>query len=131
MTHEQYLHCVVASVIGQLFHLAVKIRSMSVDHKKANLQFSLKGYIRDDKWALIVDLMGSWVLVYLADEWLDLDSRIIDKLKSIFFFVGFTGSYVVMQLLSVAKKNFRSAVDYKTNIADEATGTLNKPTPTK
>jgi hypothetical protein len=47
-----------------------------------------------------------------------------------FVFIGFTGSYVILQLMSVAKKKFRNAVDYKTTISDQATGTLDKPTPT-
>jgi hypothetical protein len=47
-----------------------------------------------------------------------------------FVFIGYTGSHVILQLMSVAKKKFRLAVDYKTNISDRETGTLDKPTPT-
>ena len=131
MTQELYIKCFVACFIGNVLHVAWKIFSLSQDHKKANLKFSVGGYFRDDKWALVVDVMFSFALVYIVDEWLDLDSRILSKIKSVFVFVGFTGSYVILQLLSVSKSNFRKAVDYKTNIADKETGTLDNPTPTK
>ena len=130
MTLELYRDCCIACLIGNLLHIAVKIRSLQIDHKKANLKFSIGQYLNDDKWALIVDICASFGLVYIIDEWLDMDSRILGKIKSIFVFVGFTGSYVMLQLLSVAKKNFRQAVDSKTNIADGNTGNLDKPTPT-
>jgi len=131
MTTELYIHCVIASMVGVLFHVAIKIKSLWEDHKKANLQFSVRQYFIDDWIALIVDILASLILVYLVDEWLDFDSKLLGKIKSVFFFVGFTGSYVILQFLSVAKKNFRKSIDYKTNIADEKTGTLDAPTPTK
>ena len=130
MTHQIYFQCVIACLIGNLLHIAFKVRSLAVDHKIANLEFSIWKYISDDKWGLIVDAGASFALVYLADEWLDFDDRILGKIKSIFVFVGFTGSYVILQMMSVAKKKFRSAVDFKTNKSDELDGTLGTPTPT-
>ena len=131
MTTEIYIHCVIASMVGVLFHVAIKIKSLWDDHKKANLQFSIRQYFADDWIALIVDTFAALILVYLIDEWFDLDARLLSKIKSLFFFVGFTGSYILLQILSVAKKNFRKSVDWKTNIADEQNGTLGTPTPTK
>jgi len=78
-----------------------------------------------------MDVFASFAVVYLIDEFLEMDSRLIGKIKTIFVFVGFTGSYVILQIMSVAKSNFRKAVDYKTNQADAANNTLDKPTPTK
>jgi len=130
MTHEIYYQCVLACLIGNLLHIGVKVRSLAVDHKIANLEFSVPKYIKDDKWALIVDAGASFALVYLADEWLDFDERILGKIKSIFVFVGFTGSYLILQAMSVAKKKYRAAVDFKTNKSDELDGTLGTPTPT-
>jgi hypothetical protein len=120
---------VIATIIGNVLHVLYKILSLSKDHKVANIEFSLIGYLKDDKWALLVDLVSSFALVFIAEEWLDFDSRIAGKIKSIFVFVGFTGSFVIIELMSVATAKLRKAVDYKTNIADKETGTLNNPTP--
>jgi len=130
MTHELYIQCVIACLIGNILHVAFKILSMAQDHKVANLQFSVRTYLRDDKWALIVDAAASFALVYLIDEWIDFGPPIAGKVKSIFVFVGFTGSYVILQLMSVAKSNFRKAIDFKTDKADKQDGTLGAPTPT-
>lgn len=130
MTTELYIHCVIASLLGVMFHVSVKIKSLYEDHRRANLKFSVLQYFKDDWIVLIVDVIASLVLVYLVDEWLDVDSRLISKMKSIFFFIGFTGSYVILQILSVAKSRFRKSIDEKTNTADAITGDLNKPTPT-
>lgn len=131
MTTELYIQCVVACLIGNILHVLVKIRSLQQDHASTNLEFSVGKYIREDKWALIVDVFASFALVYLIDEFLDLDSRLMGKIKTIFVFVGFSGSYVILQIMSVAKKNFRAAAGYKAKEQDTATGNADKPTPTK
>jgi len=119
MTHEQYIDCLIACLVGNLLHVAMKILSLSKDYKKANMDFSILSYIKDDKYGLITDLGASFILVFLADEWMgDLGNYAIGKMKSIFVFVGFSGSYVILQMMSVAKEKFRKAVDEKSNIAD-------------
>lgn len=131
MTTELYIHCFIACLIGNLLHVLVKIRSMAKDHKDANLIFSVRQYLTDDKWALLLDVVASFALVYLVPEWLDWDSRIVGKIRSIFIFVGFTGSYIILQAFSVAKKNFRAATKYKAKGFDESTGNADAPTPVK
>jgi len=130
MTHELYIQCVIACLIGNVLHVAFKILALRTDHKIANLEFSLWGYIKNDWVALLCDVLASFAIVYVIDEWLSFNEFIIGKIKTIFVFIGFTGSYVILQFMSVAKKKFRMAVDYKTTISDTTTGTLDKPTPT-
>lgn len=120
MDTRLYLHCLVACIIGNLIHIAFKAYSLSVDYKKANMKFHFSQYVRDDRFALILDLLGSLGLVYLADEWIN-NEYILGKIKTAFVVVGFTGSYVIQYFASVAKKRFRQVVDEKTNIADEKT----------
>lgn len=128
MTNQMYIECVIATLIGMLIHIIVKIVSLNTDYKKANLQFSVTQYLKDDKWVILLDIICCFALVYLVEEWLDLGDWVANKIKSIFVFVGFTGSYVVLYPLSVAKSKFRQAVDAKTNIADKSTGDLSNPT---
>ena len=131
MTKELYIQCVLATLLGNILHVAFKVLALWKDHKVANLEFSFLSYLKDDWLALICDAFSSFLIVYLIDEWLSFNEFIIGKIKTIFVFIGFTGSYVILTLLSVAKKKFRMAVDYKTTISDRETGNLEKPTPTK
>jgi len=91
--------------------------SLSQDYNKANMEFTFAQYMKDDKWALIADLVCSLVLVYVADEWLD-NEYIMGKIKTGFVLVGFSGSYVILFLASRAKKRFQNEVDKKTDKAD-------------
>jgi len=119
MTHEQWFDCLLACLVGNGLHVCFKIFSLNKDYKKANMEFSFAQYIRDDKWALLMDVAASFALVYLADEWLsEIGNYALNKIKSVFVFIGFTGSYVILQAMSVAKKRFRTVVDAKSNIAD-------------
>ena len=131
MTHELYIQCVIAALIGNVVHILFKIISLVKEHKVANIEFTFKGYLKDDKWVIMADLASAFALVFIVDEWVVDDSYawILSKMKSIFFFVGLTGSYVIMYFGSVATKKLQKAIDYKTSIADTASGTLDQPTP--
>jgi len=120
MTLEIYVQCFIACLIGNIAHIAFKMYSLSQDYKKANMEFSSRQYMKDDKYALIADAICSLVLVYIVDEWVD-NEYIIGKIKTGFILIGFTGSYVLMYFASAAKKKFRKVVDEKTDIADEKT----------
>jgi hypothetical protein len=122
---------VIAALIGNVLHILFKILSLIKEHKISNVEFNFKGYLKDDWWVIVADLSSSFALVFVIDEWIIDDSYtwILSKLKTIFVFVGLTGSYLVMYFFSVATKKLHKAIDYKTNIADQATGTLDKPTP--
>lgn len=83
-------------------------------------------YWGKDKWALLLDLVSSIALVFVANEWID-SAYIMGKIKTAFLLVGIGGSYVVMQLASRAKQPFREKTDKATNIMDF--GSEEKPKP--
>lgn len=114
MTHSQWFQCFFACLIGNIIHIIFKIRSLQKDHKNEDMEFSLKKYLNDDKWALIGDLAGSFAMVYVADEWLGaFGNYFIDKTKTLFVFVGMGGSFVITHLFGAAKDRFRAAIKEK------------------
>lgn len=129
MTHGQYFQCVLATLIGNVVHIIFKIHSTWKDYKANHLEFSVLGYLKTDRVALIFDAVGSFAIVFIIDEWIIPYPQILDKIKTIFVFVGLGGSYVIMQLFGVAKSRFRAAVKHKADISDNVTGTLDTPTP--
>ena len=124
MTKELYIQCVLATLLGNILHVAFKVLALWKDHKVANLEFSFLSYLKDDWLALICDAFSSFLIVYLIDEWLSFNEFIIGKIKTIFVFIGFTGSYVILTLLSVAKKKFRMAVTIRRRLVIGKLGTL-------
>ena len=131
MTHEIYLKCVIACLIGNIFHVSAKVLILWRDHKNANLEFSLKKYFKDDKVPLIVDAIFSFGIIYLLDEIIGYVPWALTYIKAFFVLLGFCGSYVILNLLSKSERKLRQAIDHKTNIADAQSGTLTKPTPTE
>ena len=118
MNAEIYFKCVFACLIGNLVHIAIKYNALYIDYKKANEKYTFGQFLSDDRVALIVDGVLSFALVYLADEFVIDNEWLMNKIKLLFFFVGVTGSYVTLTLMSVAKKKFREVIDKKSNISD-------------
>ena len=120
MTHEQWIEIFIACIIGNIIHILTKIRGLQKDHKNEDMEFSLKKYFRDDKWALIGDLVGSLAIVYAADEWLGMfGNYFMDKVKTLFIFVGMGGSFVISHVFGAAKDRFRREVKIKREIEIE------------
>lgn len=111
MTHEQWFDCLFACLVGNIIHLVFKVSSLVKDHRAENMDFSFRKYLRDDRWGLIGDIVGSFTIVYLADEWLGtFGNYFIDKVKTLFVFVGMGGSFVITHVFGAAKNRFREAV---------------------
>lgn len=111
-------------MIGNIAHLAVAFRGRSKDYKVANETLSLWEFIKMERAAIFADFICSMGLVYVADEWINSDF-VMGKIKTAFVVVGFTGSYLILQLGSVSKNRLRSKIDEKSNIADF--GSKDKP----
>ena len=118
MSLEIYFKCVIACLLGNVCHIAIKYNSLYTDYKKANVEYSFAQFLKDDKVSLLFNALLSFALVYLADEFVVQSDFIMNKIKILFFFIGITGSYLTMQIRSVGKRKLRSIVDEKTNIAD-------------
>lgn len=126
MDAEIYFKCVAACLLGNLCHIAVKYNALAIDYRKANEEYSFKHFLRDDKRALVIDLLLSFALVYVADEFVIESEWLMNKIKIVFLFIGYTGSHVILQLMSVGKEKFRGIIDAKT---DKADGIVKPPAP--
>jgi hypothetical protein len=121
MTKEQYINAVLACLLGIILQVIYKITRMKNKAKISNTEFSIKEWLKDDSWVLVLNIISPFIIVWAIDEWLAFDNKIADKIKSIFVFVGFSGSQVIMGFLSVADKKFNKIIDDKTNVADHLT----------
>jgi len=118
-TGNQYLDLFIGGIFGILAYVFIlKLPKVKKRAETANLRFSIKQYLLDD-WLSIV---GSFITVLLAififDEIGGAYPSIVKWAKFFFIFVGYTGSSLLIGAFSVADKKIQSAVDYKTNIAD-------------
>jgi hypothetical protein len=113
-----YFQCFAVALTGWALHTSLKLRSLQVKSKAANLEFKVKDYFYDD-WLVIVSCFLTIILFLLfIDEVFNINEKIIDYVKIGFGFVGYTGSDVASRLFSLADKKINTVIDYKTNIAD-------------
>ena len=131
MNMQLYAQCFFIALLGSLLQTTFKMRSMQIKAKLANLEFSVKQYLKDDWIVLSGNIITIIMCLFFISEVTNIKPEVMDYLKIGFAFIGYTGSDVLNRVFSVANKKLNSAIDYKTNIADGATGNLEKPTPTK
>jgi hypothetical protein len=109
----------------------LKIRSIQQKAKDANIEFNPRQYFIDDKISHGASLVTVIMVMFLVDEFAHFSEYVMQYVKFGFAFVGYTGSDIMSRFFSVVNKRINKAIDYKTSIADEATGTTDKPTPAK
>ncbi len=113
-----YLQCFAVAIIGWALHTSLKLRSIQIKSKAANLEFKVRDYFNDD-WLVIISCFLTIILFLLfIDEVFNINEKIIEYVKIGFGFVGYTGSDIASRLFSLADKKINSVIDYKTNIAD-------------
>lgn len=131
MTFALYVQCFAVALCGMLLQALLKVKSIQDKAKKANVQFNPKEYFLDDWLSHSASLVTVIMVMFFVDEFAHFSAYVMQYIKFAFAFVGYTGSDIMSRLFSVVNKRINNAIDYKTTIADEATGTTNQPTPAK
>lgn len=116
---DNLLSYLIAGTLGVLLQvLAVKIPRTKARYKVANQHFSVKEYFADDWPAILASFVSVLILIVGLDELLKIRPILADYVRWLFIFVGFTGSTIILSVLSVADKKIMQIIDIKTNIAD-------------
>lgn len=128
-----YLQAGLISLIGLLFSLVMVMRSLLNKARAANLKFNWTVFLSQD---LVFQAIGTVLTVSLALMLLGPTFKQYPKLQdndllilSVFATIGYIGSDIASRFFSVMNKRLTNAIDYKTTMADTASGTLDAPTP--
>jgi len=116
-------------LLGLLLSTITVIQSLKNKAKIANVIFTVSSYFKDDG---VLTMAGSSVMIIMGLVVLEYVPPSTNPLLliAIFATAGYTGSDLASRFFSVANKRINDAIDYKTTIADKASGTLDNPTPT-
>lgn len=131
MTLLDYAILFFLALLGMVLQMLLKARSIQDKAKKANLIFSFREYFLDDWLSHAVSITTIVMFLFFVTEFINFSAIVADYLKVGFAFVGYSSADIASRIFSVVNKRVNSAIDYKTTQADEANGTLDKPTPTK
>ena len=124
-----YISCALMGLLGLLLSTITVIQSLKNKAKIANVIFTVSSYFKDDG---VLTMAGSSVMIIMGLVVLEYVPPSTNPLLliAIFATAGYTGSDLASRFFSVANKRINDAIDYKTTIADKASGTLDNPTPT-
>ena len=123
MTFNDYLICVIMSILGQAAHLfLLKIPAIKQRSRAANKTFYFKEWWAAD-WNVII---GTQVLIAMLvlglKEFLYWKPGVAEYVRWFFGLFGAFGSVVAMAKGSSFEKNLVGLLDVKSNIADAVTG---------
>jgi len=143
---------IVAATLGLAFSLALKSKSQENKAKKANVKYSVSGFLWDDRSTIITTYIVLALALIVLGPVLD-PAVILTKDKDVTFFfdlftikisavyemfvlsvfatVGYSGMDIALRFFGKTNSLINNAIDYKTTQADTANGTLNEPTPVK
>lgn len=129
-----YIKCFLTGLIGCIISTMSVMYSLTKKSKAANLQFNLKTYLKSDWFAPAISILGVLLgLLFLGPAIAKYPALKDSRLFILIFFsaLGYSGNDAISRFFSVVTSKLNQAIDYKTNIADAQTGTLNTPTPAK
>jgi hypothetical protein len=129
MTLYVYLECFAVALVGMALHTALKMKSLQDKARLANVEFKLRNYFAQDWLSITASILTIILFLFFIDNILKWKPSVLDYLKILFGFIGYTGSDIASRLFSVVNKKINTAIDYKTTVADEQTGDLGNPTP--
>jgi hypothetical protein len=109
----------LAGLAGVLFHCLLKLNSLLQDARVGNVDFRpVRDYWIKDAVSILLSFLsvGIWYLVFgeVGNKYKGLQEF---KVTS-FVVMGMIGSYIIQLVMSKAKKQIRSVIDKKTDIAD-------------
>lgn len=129
-----YLSCFVMGTFGLIISTAMIMRSLSKKAKLSNVIYKPSCYFKDDWFIFIITygVIGSMLIAmaYVPGTILKNDWALLITL-GLFSLVGYNANDIASRFYSVANQKLNNAIDYKTTIADQSTGTLENPTPAK
>lgn len=123
MAIHTYISCLIAGLLGQAIHLfAVKLPGLKARATAANMPFSIKTALADDWLGIAASFFTILVALICLDELVKFKPAVVEYLKFAFVFIGYTGSSILLAVLSKADKTINTVVDVKTDIADNKIG---------
>lgn len=126
---QLYLLYFGIGLLGMLFQILLKMQALKVLSKKANVIFKPSTYFADDWISLCLSVLTIIICIVFLPDIEKKYPAATGWFRVGFAFVGYTGASILNRIFSVANNRLNAAIDYKTTIADTATGTLDSPTP--
>lgn len=109
-----YVQCFLVACIGQVIHVAFKIKALKIKAKATNMDYSTKDYLRDDRISIVITMAFVVMLLFFIADVLHMKPALVTYLKPAFAFVGYSGSDFITRLFGAASNRINKVIDEKT-----------------
>lgn len=112
MDTQTYTQCLIAGLLGILFHLvAFKLPAIKKRSNAAGVDFSITNYLKDEWLALASSVLSVIIFTYLIDELVKFKPQVAEYLKFFFLLFGYTGSSILQSILGKADKYLNEMIN--------------------
>lgn len=120
----------ICGFIGMILHMLMKAKDLQASARRNNIEFKFSKFFIED-WLSHLISVGSVVLyIFLARRRvLTAPDSMWELILAFSATVGYAGDSLVSRFFSFTTKRIDAAIDHKTTIADQASGTTGVPTP--
>lgn len=120
MDIKMYGACFAVALVGMALQTVLKIDSLQKKARAANVKFGPADYFKNDWLSITASILTIILFLMFLDNLLKWKPAIIDFVKILFAFVGYTGSDIASRLFSVVNNKINSIIDVKTGKSDSA-----------
>jgi hypothetical protein len=118
MDIQLYIICFVVGLLGMALQTVLKLRSLQGKAKSANVEFKAGQYFKEDKLSIAASVITLLIALFVIDEIVGENEKIMEYLKIGFAFIGYTGSDIASRVFGVISQKINKTIDYKTDVAD-------------
>lgn len=118
MITQIHIQCLIAGLLGIIFHQLMKVSSLRKRSIAANRPFSVSEYLKDDILSIASSVLTLVIAIFVLDELVKFKPTIMEYIKFFFASIGYMGSSVLQIVFSNTEKKILAIVDEKTNKAD-------------
>src|SRR6188768_1902841 len=115
-------------LVGMILQMLMKAKSIQDKSRAGNIQFKFFEYFTQDWLSHLISTVAVFLFLLLVRRRLhQIPQSMYELVLAFSATVGYMGADLVSRFFSITNKRVNAALDYKTNIADEKSGTLNSP----
>lgn len=119
MNTQMYLLCLIAGILGILFHTIIKMQAVKKRLEATGIGFSIRAYLSSEWLALTASFLTVCIFIFILDEVTKIKPQVVDYLKYFFIFIGYTGSSILLSVLGRTDKAVNKVLNNEPNVTSK------------
>lgn len=120
----------ICGFVGMILHMLMKAKDLQASAKRNNLEFKFGKFFVEDWLSHLISISSVILYIFLVRRRVETaPDSMYELILAFSATVGYAGDSLVSRFFSFTTKRIDAAIDHKTTIADQVSGTTGAPTP--